>query len=177
MNSVNAVVPTQMITPIKSLPLKTSSQQEADIDDPLIQGVLKEFEDDFIDNSQQQQAQHAQEMQARQDIQQQQQLQQQQQQQVLTAYQATEQPMMQQQHHQNLRYNKGDSKKLLDMGIAKKAALITFMIFALQYTKVFGIITNRLPASVSSYINDKETLLSYATIFIIVYVVIYFEVL
>lgn len=177
MNSVNSVVPTQMITPIKSLPLKTSSQQEADIDDPLIQGVLKEFEDDFIDTSS-----HAQEpsrqdyapqqMQPQQPVMQQQQQLQQLQQQV---YQQPQQIATQ--HHQNLNYNKEDSKKLLDINIAKKAALITLVLFALQYTNISSVLVHRLPESVASYISGKELLFNLFIVFIVVYAVFYLELL
>ena len=173
MNAMNSTVPTQMITPINSLPLKTSSQQETEIDDPLIQNVLKEFEDELAESSRNQPQQMqppSQFTQPQQAIQQppqqsQQQLQQQMQQNIQT----------QQPHYQDLQYNTGNSKKLFNMEIAKKALFMTFVLFALQYMNVLKIITNRLPESFSAYISGREIILDVLFTFIVIYTVLYLE--
>ena len=50
MNSPPMSQNTQMATPINSLPLKTTQENNNDLDDPLIQNVLKEFEDEAHHN-------------------------------------------------------------------------------------------------------------------------------
>lgn len=169
MNSVNAVVPTQMLTPINSLPLKTSSQQETEIDDPLIQNVLKEFEDEFSQptqtHHQPQQLQHFEPPQP---------------QQVQQVQQAQQAPQLQQQvqsvQQDNLQYNKGSTKKLFNMEIAKRAVFITIALFALQYTNILKVITSKLPVSVHPYLTGKELLLNFLLTFIAIYLIFYFEI-
>lgn len=165
MNSVNAVVPTQMLTPINSLPLKTSSQQETDIDDPLIQNVLKEFEEEYgekMPHSQQHlQQQPPQQQPVQQPV-------------VQPQYIHTQQPA-QLVSPDSLQYNKPSAKKLFNIDVAKKAALITLILFALQYTNLLKVITSRLPESMHSYISGKELLLNILLTFAVIYSIFYLE--
>jgi len=157
---------TQMSTPIHQLPLKTSqvAPDTSDMDDPLIQGVLKEFEDEMAANQPPQQP--MQPVQPVQPVQQ----------------QVVHQPMqpMQQQQPQyytppaELQYNK-DSKKLFDADIARKAAIITAIIYL--FTNGFKILMGRMPETWRSYTNGRELIINLALCFITFYVVLYMDII
>jgi hypothetical protein len=150
---------TQMSTPISSLPLKTtSSDNTSEIDDPLIQGVLKEFED-------QQQPQYT-------IMQSQEQYQQPIQQVIQQSIQEPIQQFQPQQHTQNeLNYN--ESKKIIDIEIIKKSAIITVIIYLLQYTNILKIITTRLPETFKSYVSGKELFINVFIMFCVIYGIFY----
>lgn len=153
---------TQMSTPLSSLPLKTtSSDNTSEIDDPLIQGVLKEFEEVHLQTNNQPPPQ---------------------QQQYTVNIKTPEQPpqiSMQQQLpiqsqqpvKNELNYN--DTKKIIDIEILKKSAILTAVIYLLQYTNILKIITTRLPETFKTYITGKELFINVALMFIIVYGIFY----
>lgn len=151
---------TQMSTPLSSLPLKTtSSDNTSEIDDPLIQGVLKEFEEVHSQNNQpppqQQYTVNIKTPEQPPQISMQQQL-----------------PIQSQQHAKNeLNYN--DPKKIVDIEILKKSAILTAIIYLLQYTNILKIITTRLPETFKGYITGKELFINVALMFIVVYGIFY----
>ena len=154
---------TQMSTPLSSLPLKTtSSDNTSEIDDPLIQGVLKEFEEVHSQTNnqpppppQQQYTVNIKPPEQSPQISMQQQL-----------------PIQSQQPVKNeLNYN--DPKKIVDIEILKKSAIITAIIYLLQYTNILKIITTRLPETFKGYITGKELFINVALMFIIVYGIFY----
>jgi hypothetical protein len=151
---------TQMSTPLSSLPLKTtSSDNTSEIDDPLIQGVLKEFEEVHSQNNQpppqQQYTVNIKTPEQPPQISMQQQL-----------------PIQSQQHAKNeLNYN--DPKKIVDIEIIKKSAILTAIIYLLQYTNILKIITTRLPETFKGYITGKELFINVALMFIVVYGIFY----
>ena len=160
---------TQMSTPISQLPLKTVSQQDnADMDDPLIQGVLKEFEDEFTSKQSHNQMQHVSPVQHMQSIQNVPQQQQQiyEQSQTHNIYQVPSQ----------LEYNKGN-KKLIDLDIVRKVAIITIILFLLQYTNIVKTVINKLPESVLKYITGKELIITFLFIAIILYALYFLDIL
>jgi hypothetical protein len=163
----SAATTTQMSTPINQLPLKTTQVESdtSDMDDPLIQGVLKEFEDEIAASQPPRQLhEHTQQvLQPVQHIQPVQQPQQMIQQQPQYYAQPTE-----------LQYNK-DSKKLFDADIARKAAIITAVIYL--FTNGFKIVMGRIPETWSSYTNGRELIINLALCFITFYVVLYMDII
>ncbi len=146
---------TQMATPISSLPLKTSPQtNESDLEDPLIQNVLKEFEDEMAVQQAQQQAPQ---MYQPQSSQQPQQVTQPQQQMYQIPSQVSQ--MYQPYHLQN--------KKLFNMDIAKKTLVITIIVVLLQHNNILNMLLSKLPDSVNSYISGRELLLNFAIVFFV----------
>lgn len=156
--------PTQMLTPIKSLPLKTTAQTEDDIDDPLIQNVLKEFENE-IGGAEIRRAPEIQHIEQNSEP-------------VPTQY-VTQTPPQQFQHEQNLAslsYEQAKAKsKWFNIDMAKKSAILTIVICILQYTNVLKIISNRLPATAVSYISGREYIINTLLMFCVIYVAFYIE--
>jgi hypothetical protein len=145
---------TQMTTPINTLPLKTTLTQsnETDLDDPMIQNVLREFEDEMVSTKQA-------------DLPQQQ------------LHEPLQQkPMIPQyapQPHQQ--YDTKAPKKLFDMDTAKKTLIIAIIVFLLQQNNVLSILTTRLPESLNTYISGRELLINFLIIFSIFYAIVYLE--
>jgi hypothetical protein len=158
----------QMSTPISSLPLKTN-QQESDIDDPLIQTVLKDFENDSVRDSRDPRdpQQHA----------------------------LPEQPVYHiandanamntvssvpnvQVNYEELNYNgvgTNEKKKLINYEIAKRAAIISIIAFLIYNQNIIGMFISKLPESVTTHINGKEFLIYILLSFIILYGLLYFD--
>jgi hypothetical protein len=161
----------QMSTPISSLPLKTN-QQESDIDDPLIQTVLKDFENDSVRDSRDSRdprdsQQHA----------------------------LSEQPVYHiandanamntvssvpnvQVNYEELNYNgvgTNEKKKLINYEIAKRAAIISIIAFLIYNQNIIGMFISKLPESVTTHINGKEFLIYILLSFIILYGLLYFD--
>lgn len=144
-----------MSTPINSLPLKTS-QTESDIDDPMIQNVLKEFENDMpviIENT------------------------------IPIVQQPVQQPVYQplpqtmNTDKNNFKYNESSDKKLFDFEIAKKAAIITIIMFLIYHSSLLNYMMAKLPQNVAQHITGKELIISMAMVFAIFYVLIYYEII
>jgi hypothetical protein len=146
---------TQMTTPINTLPLKTTLTQsnETDLDDPMIQNVLREFEDEMVSNKQAELPQ--------------QQLQEPLQNLKPMVPQYAPQPYQQ--------YDTKPPKKLFDMDVAKKTLIIAIIVFLLQQNNVLSILTTRLPESLNTYISGRELLINFLIIFSIFYAIIYLE--
>lgn len=150
---------TQMSTPLSSLPLKTtSSDNTSEIDDPLIQGVLKEFEEVHSQNNQPPQQQY------------------------IVNIKTPEQPPqismqpqlpIQSQEYTKNELNYNDTNKIIDIEIVKKSAILTAIIYLLQYTNILKIITTRLPETFNSYITGKELFINVALMFIVIYGIFY----
>lgn len=163
-NVVNSANSSQMSTPIKNLPLKTTHQDQQDIEDPLIQGVLKEFEDSAIANS------------------------------PPPAVMTPPQPPPQQVHYlpppppsfiqspepvqmKHLDYNSkaNTGKKLFDLENIKRAAIVTIILVLFQNNNILNIGVSRLPSSVTNHISGREIFLNTFIVFIIVYTLMYFD--
>jgi len=156
----------QMATPISNLPLKTSPpQDQAEIEDPLIQNVLKEFEDDMKQNDIQYKPQQPP---------------------IPPQYQAASvpHPQYQAQHPPLPQYNQPPQpnqykmpKKLLDMKTLKNAAIIAIIVFLLQNYNIANILMQKLPETVTKHIAGKEFMLNFILIFGIFYGLMYFDLL
>lgn len=165
-NVMNNHTTTSMSTPIDNLPLKTS-QTEQDIDDPMIQNVLKEFENDIASNSPppeqmykiqspQQPPQHIPE-------------------QKIQYIQQQPQQNAQVQIQENIKYNTSSKKKIIDIDVAKRAAIITVFAYFLYSSNILQYVIKRLPESVLTHINGKESIVSTMLIFVIFYSLMYYE--
>lgn len=166
-NVVNSANSSQMSTPIKSLPLKTTQQNEHDIEDPLIQGVLKEFEDSAMANAPPPPpVNHAPP--------------------VMTpppqvqylppppppSYAPPVLPEPVQTSH--LDYNSNDSKKLFDLDTVKRATIVTIILVLFQNNNILNMGVSRLPSSVTNHISGREIFLNTFMVFVIVYALMYF---
>jgi len=163
--------PVHMATPLSKLPLKTSRPPDtSDIEDPMIQNVLKEFEDEMVkQNNEQQQYQFAQKMPEQ------------------PVYHAPQQPHHQPQYQaapqaypQQMLPPNGQfaqPKKLLDMNILKKTAIITIIVFLLQNYNIMKIIMSKLPETATKHITGKEMFINLVIIFVAFYALMYYELL
>ena len=166
-NVVNSANASQMSTPIKNLPLKTTQQNENDIEDPLIQGVLKEFEDTVMANTQPSQQpppqpsppppQHVE----------------------YTPPPPVFSPplvMPEPVNMNHLDYNsKGSDKKLFDLETLKRATIVTIILVLFQNNSILNIGLSRLPSSVTNHITGREIIMNSFIVFVIVYTLMYFD--
>lgn len=160
-NVVNSANSSQMSTPIKSLPLKTTQQQEQDIEDPLIQGVLKEFEDTAMANAPPPPLETApppqEEMQ----------------------YQPPPISIPQQQvpiQTNHLDFNtKSSDKKLFDIELVKRAAIVTIILVLFQNNNILNLMLSRVPSSVSAHVTGREIFINSFIVFVTVYTLMYFD--
>ena len=142
----------QMATPISNLPLKTAPpQDQGEIEDPLIQNVLKEFENDM------RQQKETPEIPQYQPPPQQQ----------YQAQQYQPQPQYTNQYRQQ--------KKLVDMKLVKNAVIISIIVFLLQNFNIINMLLQKLPESVTKHIIGKEFMLNFALVFGVFYALMYFE--
>ncbi len=153
-----------MTTPIANLPLKTSTDNELNnLDDPLIQNVLKEFEEDYNIKMVQQNeiSQQPQQLQQPQHLQQSQQQQQQ-------------QHLQQSQQFNQQLYN---TNNIFDIKIIKKTLILTIIIFLIYYSNIISIITKNIPLTFSKYFENNEQYINIILLFIIIYAMIYFDII
>lgn len=144
---------TQMSTPINSLPLKTT-QDDTTIDDPLIQNVLKEFEDEFKSKE----PQEPEVPQSPPPI-------------VPEEPRNTiVQPIVKKDH---LKYNNHKSK-LIDLEIVKKSIIITILILLLQKENIMSTISKYIP-QILGYVEGKELIFYSFIVSVIIYTIYYFD--
>lgn len=183
-NVVNSANASQMSTPIKNLPLKTTQQNENDIEDPLIQGVLKEFEDSVAANispsQQSPELPQSPQSQSPPHIPQYQMPQPQHSQSVEYAQQPVfpPQPIMPEQVNMNnhLDFNsKGSDKKIFDLETLKRATIVTIILVLFQNNNILNIGLSRLPSSVTNHITGREIIMNSFIVFVIVYTLMYFD--
>lgn len=151
-----------MSTPLNNLPLKTQKNVETndnDINDPMVQDVLNEFQEELIINSkentynppppQQPPPQH--------------------------------QPQMQNIHSQqqmyNIKYNNNQQgyQQYLNVDIAKKITIITIIVVIITYSNLLQTIYEKLPASVFELIEHYDIYIKGFILFIILYVLSLFD--
>jgi hypothetical protein len=160
-NIVNSANSSQMSTPIKSLPLKTSQQQEHDIEDPLIQGVLKEFEDTAMANAPLPEmiSPPPEEIQYQPPP-------------PIALSQSQPEPMQM----NYLDFNtKTSDKKLFDIDLVKRAAIVTIILILFQNNNVLNMVLSRVPSSVSVHTSGKEIFINSFVVFVIIYTLMYFD--
>lgn len=160
--------PVQMATPLNKLPLKTTRPDTSDLEDPMIQNVLKEFEDEM---AQQQVSAPQMNYQYPQQAQQPQQFQQ--------AQQAQQLPYNYQQQYQFNPHQPvaANQKKLINMDLVKKTLIITIIAFLLQNYNVINILISKLPDVVTKYITGKEVFINFLLIFLVFYAMMFYDLL
>lgn len=160
MNNHNS---SQMSTPIDTLPLKTT-RDSTDIEDPMVQSVLKEFEQDMYSQQPPKQTEEN--------------IPQIQQEQIQYVQQPVQQPVQQfAPASDHLKYSSTKRKRIIDMDIAKKAAIITLVSFLIYYSNISSYAINKLPDNVKHYTSGRELLINMIIVFLIFYTIIYFELL
>lgn len=153
----------QMATRIDTLPLRTNAENTTDIDDPIIQNVLQEFENEMVQSKRVQQ-EHIQQS-------------------IIQQPQMSPPMMIPQQQQQQMQYyshnytqqNRQIQKKLLDTELLKKTGIISIIVFFLLNYNVMHLIISKMPDSASSYITGKEFIFNFIIIFGIFYVLLYFD--
>lgn len=156
----------QMATPISNLPLKTTPPDQSEIEDPLIQNVLKEFEDEILVSRQKTTNDH-QPMSTdyQQNFQQPVHIPQQQ-----PIYLPTHQVQYQQQYV-------APKKKLIDIAKLKSAFIISVIVFILQNYNIVQMILSKLPETITKHTSGKEFMINFAMIFAIFYALMFFDLL
>jgi hypothetical protein len=128
----------------------------------MIQNVLKEFEDDMVKHHSEQQQPIYQ--QTAPPVQQPYQM-------PCNQYaQPVQQTVPAQQHY-------GTPRKLIDMNILKKTAIITIIAFLLQNYNIMSMLLSKLPDSATKHISGKEIFINIIIIFVIFYSLMYFDIL
>lgn len=146
----------QMATPISSLPMKTQPPNQAEIEDPLIQNVLKEFEDQMSKPPDQQPVYE----------------------QPVYQYQQPPSPIYQQpQQPQQSYYKYNKHTKEIDSELLKKIFINTVIVFLLQNYNIVNILTAKFPDTVTKYISGKEFLVNFTLIFGIFFALMYFGIM
>lgn len=168
-----------MSTPINTLPIKTQQTNVSDtndINDPLVQDVLSEFQEELMMSkhpSKQPQMSHdqviqQQQMMLQQQMQQQQMLQQQQQQQ----FQKQQPPPPQQFQSSNTSYN---ISSYLDIEIAKKSLILVIISLIIYNSGIINIIYEKLPDYLQDNLNNFDIYIKSVSLFLIIYVLSFFE--
>jgi hypothetical protein len=156
--------PVQMATPLNKLPLRTTRPDTSDLEDPMIQNVLKEFEDEMVQQQQVHIPTHHQPLQ--------------------TTPTQNNQPQPYQYQFQQPsqlgayanQYQQGP-KKLINMDLVKKTVIIATIVFLLQNYNIISLLLSRLPEVATKHISGKEFLINFAMIFLIFYSLMYFDLL
>lgn len=162
MATINNIGNTQMSTPLSSLPLKTIQEQEANIEDPLIQNVLKEFEEDFNNKSQPQQNNEPINMNLAPNI----------------PTIPPQDPYMYQSPivMDNLSYKKNNTN-FVDVELMKKSVILCILIIFLQKSNIICLLTKYIPESLHKYFEGREFILYFSIIFVILYSLMYFSII
>jgi len=172
-----------MSTPINTLPLKTQQTNidANDINDPIVQDVLNEFQEE-LQSSKQANKLPSQQMQ----LLQQQQMQQQQQQQQM---QMQQQLLLQQQQMQGGQQgmqglppnsknyqNKFDNmSSYLDIEVAKKSLILVIISLIIYNSGVINTLYEKMPDYLQDNLNNFDIYIKSASLFAIIYILSFFE--
>ena len=159
-----------MTTPLNSLPLKTTEYSSDELEDPLIKGVLKEFEEEYYLNKQKEESNVLREEHH-----------------INSNNFADQQNAVHDESiHKNwennnqanrlehLNYNNG-AKKLFDINIAKKALIITLIFFIVFNLNFLDHLLKFIPESFKSYVDKRGTHINILILFLTIYNLFYFE--
>jgi len=167
-----------MSTPISTLPLKTQQTNVGDtndINDPLVQDVLSEFQEELMMSKQPKPPQISQE----QIIQQQQiMLQQQMQQQQMQQLQRQQQQQQQQQQMANTTPNTTKYDNILsylDIEVAKKSIILVIVSLIIYNSGIINIVYEKLPDYLQDNLNNFDIYIKSVSLFLIIYVLSFFE--
>lgn len=162
-----------MSTPINTLPLKTQQTNVSDsndINDPLVQDVLSEFQEELMMSKR---PPISQQMSQEQLIQQQQMmLQQQMQQQQMQQLQRQQQQPPPPQHNINKYEN---MSSYLDIEVAKKSLILVIVSLIIYNSGIINIIYEKLPDYLQDNLNSFDIYIKSVSLFLIIYVLSFFE--
>ena len=150
-----------MSTPVNNLPLKTqqnTEQTDNDINDPMVQDVLNEFQEELAVNNKPENISKS--PQVNQSPPQQ-------------MYQSPSQ--MQNIHTQqqmyNIKYNNQQGyQQYLNVDIAKKITIITIIVMIITYSNLLYMLYEKLPSSIFEIIEQYDIYIKGTLIFIILYI-------
>ncbi len=157
-----------MSTPLNELPLKTSdTANSTELDDPTIQNVLKDFENELSGSSKNEKnseiiapainhnINHNVNDELNNNI----------------PHQYTHQYIKPENYYQKPLIN--FEKNILDINIAIKSLIIIIIIIIVNYSNIFKYVENKLPEYISKYLNNNNTYLNLGLLFGIFYVLMY----
>jgi hypothetical protein len=170
-----------MSTPINTLPLKTQQTNidANDINDPIVQDVLNEFQEELHSSKQMNKAPMQMPSQQMQLLQQQQMQQMQQQQQQ----QQQQQLLLQQQQMQGglLPVSKNNQNKFdnmssyLDIEVAKKSLILVIISLIIYNSGIINTMYEKMPEYLQDNLNNFDIYIKSASLFTIIYILSFFE--
>jgi hypothetical protein len=153
-----------MSTPINTLPLKTQQSnisETNDINDPLVQDVLNEFQEELMISKQHaQQSQHMH-----------------QQPPIMPPQQQQYHNQQYQQQHSNYKnnLNKSDYSTYLDTEIAKKSLILVIISLIIYNSGIINTVYEKLPDYLQDNLNNFDIYIKSLSLFAIIYVLSFFE--
>jgi len=157
-----------MSTLISSLPLKTQQTniENIYINDPIVQDVLNEFQDELMNSKQTNKSQQ---------MSPQQMLQQQQMQQQMLLQQP---PMIHPQPNYNSRNNGNKYDNIsayLDTEVAKKSLILVIISLVIYHSGIINNVYEKLPDYLQDNLNNFDIYIKSASLFSVIYILYFFE--
>ena len=150
-----------MSTPVNNLPLKTqqnTEQTDNDINDPMVQDVLNEFQEELAVNNKPE------------NISKSPQINQSPPQQMYQSPSQMQNIHTQQQMY-NIKYNNQQGyQQYLNVDIAKKITIITIIVMIITYSNLLYMLYEKLPSSIFEIIEQYDIYIKGTLIFIILYI-------
>lgn len=150
-----------MSTPVNNLPLKTqqnTEQTDNDINDPMVQDVLNEFQEELAVNNKPE------------NISKSPQINQSPPQQMYQSPSQMQNIHTQQQMY-NIKYNNQQGyQQYLNVDIAKKITIITVIVMIITYSNLLYMLYEKLPSSIFEIIEQYDIYIKGTLIFIILYI-------
>ena len=170
-----------MSTPISTLPLKTQQSNTGDandINDPIVQDVLNEFQEELMISKQPKTPQISQQQQQQMLMQQQQMLMQQQMQQQQMLHQQPPMPSGNGSNATNASnsLNKYDSiSSYLDTEVAKKSLILVIIAVIIYHSGIINTVYEKMPDYLHDNLNTFDIYIKSISLFSIIYVLSFFE--
>lgn len=173
-----------MSTPISTLPLKTQQSNTGDandINDPIVQDVLNEFQEELMISKQPKTPQISQQQQQQMLMQQQQQMLMQQQMQQQMLHQQPPMPPMPSGNGSNgsngsNSLNKYDSiSSYLDTEVAKKSLILVIIAVIIYHSGIINTVYEKMPDYLHDNLNTFDIYIKSISLFSIIYVLSFFE--
>ena len=152
-----------MSTPVNTLPLKTQQSNISDtndINDPLVQDVLNEFQEELMISKQ-----HAPPSQH---------MHHQQQPMMMPSQQQYHQPHSQHTNYKN-NFNKSDFSLYLDTEVAKKSLILVIISLIIYNSGIINTVYEKMPDYLQDNLNNFDIYIKSLSLFAIIYVLSFFE--
>jgi len=146
-----------MSTPINNLPLKTKQINNDEIEDPQVQDILKEFEEEIIASKKQPQKIIP----------------------NIPIQQPQQQPILHQQYQPQQQKNNIITNDYINNDYIKKALIITLVTIIIFYPNVFIILIRKLPipSSIILMVEKNDFYIKSILVFIGIYIIMYYKLL